>query len=68
MARLLLLVALFALVFWTVRRVLSPRSRPGARRDRGGDQLGAPDQLVCGACGVTFDADEHGWICPKCGK
>jgi hypothetical protein len=69
MARLLLTAAVIALLLWAVRRALGAGRRTG--RSRGGvpgGKLGAPEQLVCGVCGVEFEADKNGWVCPRCGK
>ena len=72
--RLLLLGLLVAFLVHAVRRALAAgrqrRGRgPRANRDEEGDSDGRPPQrLVCGACGHEFDAEQSGWLCPKCGK
>ena len=74
--RLLLLGLLVAFLVHAVRRALAAGRQPGGRGPRAnrdgdgdGDSDGrAPQRLVCGACGHEFDAEQSGWLCPKCGK
>ena len=74
--RLLLLGLLVAFLVHAVRRALAAGREQGGRgpradRDRDGDSDGEgrpPQRRVCGACGHDFDAEQSGWLCPKCGK
>ena len=69
MARLLLIAAVIGFLLWAVRRALAAgRSPRRGQRVPGAGKLGAPERLVCGECGVEFDAEKHGWICPHCCK
>jgi rubrerythrin len=71
MTRLLIVVFLIAVVVIASRR-RSKAARPGRRKSRVSGAaprpIGAPERLVCGACGTEFDPEKSGWICPKCGK
>lgn len=69
MARLLLVVAAIVLIGLMVRNALrgaTKDARPGPR-PRKSPNL-PPDRLVCGVCSESFDPEQTGWICPKCGK
>jgi len=66
--RLLIVIALIAFVVFATRRVLSSGKRPPRGARPGRDASGKPKELVCGHCGVEFDADRSGWKCPECGK
>jgi hypothetical protein len=69
MARLLIVVALLVFVMVATRRMLRENRGTGRRRrDSGPRPAGPPERLVCGVCGMEFDPEKSGWICPKCGK
>jgi hypothetical protein len=73
MTRLLIVAFLIAVVVIASRRrgrKAVPRSGRGKPRvsSPGPHPIGAPERLVCGACGTEFDPEKSGWICPKCGK
>jgi rubrerythrin len=71
MLRVVLAIALFALLAGMVRRAFVAARKESAqapkhRKPRGPSM--APETIVCGACGVSFDPDASGWVCPRCGK
>jgi hypothetical protein len=68
MVRFLLIAAVIGFLLWLVRRALGAGPRSHRSRGTPGGKLGAPEQLVCGECGVEFEADKNSWICPRCGK
>jgi hypothetical protein len=69
MSRLLLIAVVVVLLLWAVRRAIGAGRNPNARGGgKAGKPLEPPARLICGECGAEFDAERHGWICPRCRK
>jgi hypothetical protein len=63
--RLLLLGLLVAFLVHAVRRAFAAAREPKPPRMK---DTSMPELITCGSCGHEFDAEQSGWLCPKCGK
>ena len=61
----LILANMVRRAFIAARDESAPQPKRRKPRAKGGE---GPDTIVCGACGISFDPDASGWICPRCGK
>jgi hypothetical protein len=61
--RLLFYVALAVIVVLWLQRVARMRASSPPAPDPH-----MPKNLVCGACGRSYDPQKSGWLCPQCHK
>lgn len=64
MPRILFYVALAVIVVLWLKRV----ARLRAANPRSAGDRDMPKNMVCGACGRSYDPQKSGWLCPQCHK